>query len=248
MVEKMAKIGVVPGRRSTQQARSGRRQGARRGAEAGVEKIMGWLKESIVAGDKDLEMAGCSRPRPGSTGRTTCSAARHRDRSGREPAAGRRLPDFGRSDAADKYSGANKYVVHFDKGRLPPVERLLVADHVRRRLLLRGQPAEPLHAQPAEQLQGESGRIARPVHAARIPGKDKEANWLPAPGGLHPDDAAVLAEGNAALDPRRPVEASAGEGGALAGAQAGRNRFLSLAFSLNSPPPGGLFSCRRRSR
>ena len=31
------------------------------------------------------------------------------------------------------YDGANKYVMHFAKGQMPPVERLLVADDVRRR-------------------------------------------------------------------------------------------------------------------
>ena len=45
------------------------------------------------------------------------------------------------------YTGANKYVMHFPQGAAPARQRLLVADDVRRGVLLRRQPAQPLHAQ-----------------------------------------------------------------------------------------------------
>ena len=48
------------------------------------------------------------------------------------------------------------------------------------------------------------------------PGPDKESNWLPAPARpLHPDDAAVLAEGDGPVDHQGHVEAAGGEAGQL---------------------------------
>ena len=45
------------------------------------------------------------------------------------------------------------------------------------------------------------------------PGKDKEATGCPRRRTIHPDAAHVLAEGEAALDPRRQLENPAGQRG-----------------------------------
>ena len=63
-----------------------------------------------------------------------------------------------------KYSGANKYVMHFAKGQLPPVAGLLVADDVRRRLLLREQSDQPLLDQRPAKPEIQPGRIDRSLH------------------------------------------------------------------------------------
>ena len=55
---------------------------------------------------------------------------------------------FGRQD----YTGENKYVMHFDKGQMPPAQWLLVAHDVRRRLFLRGEPAQPLQLSARQDL------------------------------------------------------------------------------------------------
>lgn len=86
----------------------------------------------------------------------------------------------------NKLDGANKYTVHFAPGQLPPVnafwsltmykmpESLLVANPINRYLL--NSPMLPQFVKDADggltfYIQNES------------PGKDKEANWLPAPDG-----------------------------------------------------------------
>jgi hypothetical protein len=85
-----------------------------------------------------------------------------------------------------KLEGTNKYTVHFAPGQLPPVnafwsltmyempQSLLVANPINRYLL--NSPMLPQFKKDADggltlHIQNES------------PGKDKEANWLPAPKG-----------------------------------------------------------------
>ena len=80
-----------------------------------------------------------------------------------------------------KYSGANRYVLHFDKGKLPPGRRVLVADHVRYRLLLRAEPDQPLHIERAQRIRQELGWLGRSYIQNQPPAKSKVANWLPAP-------------------------------------------------------------------
>jgi hypothetical protein len=88
--------------------------------------------------------------------------------------------------AGQVMTGANKYTMHFAPGELPPVnafwsltmykmpESLLVANPINRYLL--NSPMLPQMVKDADggltfYIQNES------------PGKDKEANWLPAPAG-----------------------------------------------------------------
>jgi hypothetical protein len=95
-------------------------------------------------------------------------------------------PIYGVDSANEKLSGANKYALRFPPSQLPPVnafwsltmyrmpESLLVANPINRYLL--NSPMMPQFVKDADGgltllIQNES------------PGKDKEANWLPAPRG-----------------------------------------------------------------
>jgi len=78
-------------------------------------------------------------------------------------------------------SGANKYVLHFDKGKTPPTEAFWSLTMYNDKLLLVANPLER-HAT------GSRDRLAiNPDGSLDIyiqhdsPGKDKESNWLPAP-------------------------------------------------------------------
>ena len=79
---------------------------------------------------------GASRPRPASTAPTTCNArSRHRHRPRRQPPQDAGLSDLaeGRRRATDLRRQPTSTSMHFPKGQLPPVARLLVVDDVRRR-------------------------------------------------------------------------------------------------------------------
>ena len=80
--------------------------------------------------------------------------------------------------------GANNYTIHFDKGRLPPVERLLVDHALRQRWLPGRQPDQPLRRVAAGcRSQFNADGSLDLYFQNESPGADKEANWLPAPKG-----------------------------------------------------------------
>ena len=69
------------------------------------------------------------------------------------------------------------------QGRNAAGQGLLVADDVRRRVLFREEPAQPLHVSPRNDFKyNDDGSLDLYIQKGS-PGKDKEANWLPAPGG-----------------------------------------------------------------
>jgi hypothetical protein len=59
---------------------------------------------------------------------------------------------------------------------------LLVSDHVRRQEAAHGRElARPLQDRERRRAQGWLRRLDYDLHPGRLPGKDKESNWLPAP-------------------------------------------------------------------
>ena len=95
-------------------------------------------------------------------------------------------PLYGVDSTGQKLSGADKYTLHFANGQLPPVnafwsltmykmpESLLVANPINRYLI--NSPMLPELTKDAD------GGVTLYVQN-ESPGKDKEANWLPAPSG-----------------------------------------------------------------
>jgi len=95
-------------------------------------------------------------------------------------------PLYNEDQAKEKLSGANKYTMRFPSGQLPPVnafwsltmyrmpESLLVANPINRYLV--NSPMLPQLVRDAD------GGLTLYIQN-ETPGKDKEANWLPAPQG-----------------------------------------------------------------
>jgi hypothetical protein len=95
-------------------------------------------------------------------------------------------PIYGVDIANDKLSGAHRYALRFPPGQLPPVnafwsltmykmpESLLVANPINRYLL--NSPMMPQFVKDSD------GGLTLHIQN-QSPGKDKEANWLPAPTG-----------------------------------------------------------------
>ena len=108
-----------------------------------------------------------------------------------------------------RLDGANRYVLHFDKGSLPPTNAFWS--------LSLYTPEKKFYDNPLSRHNiGSSDRLKKNADGSidlylqhADPGKDRESNWLPAPkeGGVQRDPARLLAE---AGGHRRPLE-SAGD-------------------------------------
>ena len=88
-------------------------------------------------------------------------------------------------DGAGENSRRQKVHADFRQGRDAAGRRFLVDHYVRdrQRLVVRSQRAEQVHRQPAQQSEIQSDGSLTLYFQNESPGKDKEANWLPAPTG-----------------------------------------------------------------
>jgi hypothetical protein len=185
MVAKLARIGVVPG----QEFDPGKLDPAAAKGLQGVpklaqEKIMGWFKGSIAAGDATLKNGWLTTTKTGLYGTnhiqraliTAIGLGANRPQDAVYPTSD--------ADADGKpYEGTSKYVMHFDKGMLPPVDGFwsltmydadyfFVANKLNRYTL----------SQRNKLKVNKDGSVDLYLQKDS-PGKDKESNWLPAPEG-----------------------------------------------------------------
>jgi hypothetical protein len=86
------------------------------------------------------------------------------------------------ADADGKpYNGANKYVMHFDKGQTPPVNGFWSLTMYNAEYFFVDNPLNKYTVSPRNDLKyNEDGSLDIYIQN-ESPGKDKEANWLPAP-------------------------------------------------------------------
>lgn len=79
------------------------------------------------------------------------------------------------------YSGANKYVIHFPKGQTPPTDGFWSITMYNADYFFVDNPLNKYTVSPRNALRyNDDGSLDIYVQNAS-PGKDKEANWLPAP-------------------------------------------------------------------
>ena len=230
MVAKLAKIGIVPG----QDFDAGKLEpavakGIGAAPKPAQEVIMGWLKAGIAAGDLKLENGWLFTTKTGLYGTSYLQRALITAIGlGANRPAGCGLSDLRRTRCSEEVQRRQQVRHALREGPAAAGERLLVADDVRRPVFLRRQSAQPLHAESAQQAQGQCRRFDRSVHPERVPRQGQGIELAAgAEGRVRPDDAAVLAEGQAALDPRRHVEDSRGEGSvvtSLSPARGGKSR------------------------
>jgi hypothetical protein len=82
-----------------------------------------------------------------------------------------------------KYSGANKYVMRFPKGRLPPVEAFWSVTMYNPAMFFVSNPLNRYSISPRQDLKTNPDGSTDLYIQHESPGKDKESNWLPAPSG-----------------------------------------------------------------
>jgi hypothetical protein len=119
------------------------------------------------------------RPAPAAGG-----SSAHHCRLERVTAPGR-PPTAAATDAADgkKYSGANKYVVHFPKGQTPPANAFWSVTMYDAAYFFVDNPLNRYTVSPRNKLKYNADGSLDLYIQNESPGKDKEANWLPAPKG-----------------------------------------------------------------
>jgi hypothetical protein len=180
LVEKMAKIGVVPGKdfdiTRLDPAVTKGLQGAPR---AGVEKIMGHFKDggTLVNGwmfSTKTGLYGTDYLQRAFITAIGLGANRPQDA----------VYPTSEMDADGKpYSGENKYVVHFPKGQTPPTNAFWSITMYDAEYFFADNPLNKYTVSPRNDLKYNADGSLDLYVQNQSPGSDKEANWLPAPKG-----------------------------------------------------------------
>jgi hypothetical protein len=82
-----------------------------------------------------------------------------------------------------KYNGANKYVMHFPKGQLPPAKGFWSVTMYNSAYFFVSNPINRYSISPRQDLKSNPDGSTDIYIQKDSPGQDKEANWLPAPEG-----------------------------------------------------------------
>jgi hypothetical protein len=178
MVSKLARLGVVPGE-AFDPSKLGE-EGAKALAEVpklGFEKIMGHFKEAGrmengwtfstitgLYGTEYLQRAFI----------TAIGLGANRPQDAVYPTS--------EADAEGKpYSGANQYVMHFDKGQLPPADGFWSLTMYNAEYFFVANPLNRYSISARQNLKANADGSTDLYIQNESPGADKESNWLPAP-------------------------------------------------------------------
>jgi hypothetical protein len=180
MVERMAKIGIVPGQPfDPSKLDPAVARGLAKAPKVGQEKIMAHFKDAGM-----LENGWTFSTKTGLYGIdylqrafiTAIGLGANRPQDAVYPTS------TGDADGK-KYSGANRYVIHFDKGKTPPANAFWSVTMYDAGYFFVDNPLNKYTVSPRNGLTyNPDGSLDLHIQN-ESPGKDKEANWLPAPKG-----------------------------------------------------------------
>jgi hypothetical protein len=88
-----------------------------------------------------------------------------------------------KDDSDSAYDGANKYVVHFPEGQLPPAEGFWSITMYNRSYFFVANPINRYSISARQDLKRNADGSVDLYVQHDTPGADKESNWLPAPAG-----------------------------------------------------------------
>jgi len=183
MVAKLAKIGIVPGQDfDASKLDPAVAKGLAAAPKPAQEKIMVWLKEGVVAGDFKLSDGWAFSTKTGLYG------TNYRQRAlitaiglGANRPQDAVYPTSTGPDIIKKYSGANKYVLHFNKGELPPVDGFWSLTMYDADYFFVPNPVNRYTVSQRNKLKANADGSVDLYVQNESPGRDKEQNWLPAP-------------------------------------------------------------------
>lgn len=184
-VAKFAAIGLVPGKSfDTSKLSAAVVKGINEAPKTAQEKIPAWMKEGAVLGDNTIEDGWLYTKHAGVYG------TNYRQRAfitwiglGANRPQDAIYPTSEGPDVLQKYDGKKKYVLHFAKGELPPVQGFWSLTMYDESYFF---VPNALHRSNLSQrdklVTNQDGSIDLWIQH-ESPGKAKEANWLPAPAG-----------------------------------------------------------------
>jgi len=183
MVAKLAKIGLVPGQDfDASKLDPAVAKGIAAAPKPAQEKIAAYLKEALVTGDAKLENGWLHFKNTGLYG------TGYRNRAmitwyglGANRPEDAVYPTSEGPELLKKYSGANKYVVHFEKGGFPPVNGFWSITMYDKDYFFVPNPINRYTVSARNKFKTNPDGSVDLYIQHESPGKDKEANWLPAP-------------------------------------------------------------------
>ena len=183
MVAELAKIGIVPG----QDFDAAKIDPAVGKGIAGAPKpaqklIMGWLEAGIAAGDLKLENGWLFTTKTGLYGTSYLQRALITAIGlGANRPEDAVYPTSEGPEIVKKYSGANRYVMRFEKGQLPPVNGFWSLTMYDAQYFFVDNPLNRYTLSQRNKLKANADGSVDLYIQNESPGKDKESNWLPAP-------------------------------------------------------------------
>jgi len=185
MVAKMAQLGIIPGQKFEMSKLGADVSAALKDVpKVGVEKIMGWMKGGVAAGEnKDID-GWVFTTRTGIYGTdylqraliTAIGLGANRPQDAVYPTS--------EMDADGKpYMGSNKYVLHFDKGEFPPVDGFWSLTMYNGDYFFVDNPLNRYTLSQRNKFKENADGSVDLYLQRDNPGGEKEANWLPAPDG-----------------------------------------------------------------
>jgi len=185
MVAKLAKLGIVPGQDfDIAKLDSATRNGMMEAPKPAQDKIMSYLKESLVTGDSKLENGWFFTTKTGLYGTnyrmraliTAIGLGANRPEDAIYPTA--EGPGL-----VEKFSGAKKYVVHFNKGEMPPAKGFWSITMYDSAYFFVPNPINRYTVSSRNKFTANADGSVDLFVQNESPGKGKESNWLPAPKG-----------------------------------------------------------------
>ena len=183
MMAKLAKIGLVPGQDfDASKLDPAVAKGIAASPKPGQEKISAYLKEALVTGDAKAEHGWLFFKNTGLYG------TGYRNRAmitwyglGANRPQDAVYPTSEGPDLLKKYSGANKYVAHFNKGELPPANAFWSITMYDKDYFFVPNPINRYTVSSRNKFKLNADGSVDLYIQKESPGKDKEQNWLPAP-------------------------------------------------------------------
>jgi hypothetical protein len=183
MVATLATLGIVPGQDfDPSKLDPSVRQGILDAVQPAQDKIMATMKESLVAGESKLENGWFFTTKTGTYG------TNYRMRAfitaiglGANLPEDALYPTSEGPNALEKYSGANKYVLHFAKGEMPPTKGFWSITMYDSTYFFVPNPINRYNVSSRSKFKPNKDGSIDVYIQNESPGKDKEANWLPAP-------------------------------------------------------------------